>query len=48
MVMMINLAKLYFEKTPNKKEKKKQGAYTKVQASKQPKRGGRQGGKGSH
>jgi hypothetical protein len=33
---------------PRKGEEKKQGARTKVQASKQPKRGGPQGGKGNH
>jgi hypothetical protein len=33
-------------KHPRKGEKKKQGARTKVQASKQPKRGPPQGGKG--
>jgi hypothetical protein len=36
-------------KHPRKGEKKKQGTRTKVQASKQPKRGGPQGGrKGNH
>jgi hypothetical protein len=35
-------------KYPRKGEKKKQGARTKVQASKQPKRGGPQGGKRNH
>jgi hypothetical protein len=34
-------------KHPRKCEKKKQGARTKVQASKQPKRDGPQGGKGT-
>jgi len=34
-------------KHPRKGEQKKQGAWTKVQASKQPKRGGPQGGKGT-
>jgi hypothetical protein len=34
-------------KRPRKGEKKNQGAQTKVQANKQPKRGGSQGGKGT-
>jgi hypothetical protein len=34
-------------KHPRKREKKKQGARTKVQASKQPKRGRPEGGKGT-
>ncbi len=34
-------------KHPRKGENKKQGAKTKVQANKQPKRGGSQGGKGT-
>jgi len=43
-----NPAKLYEKKSTQRKgEQKKQGARTKVQASKQPKRGGPQGGKGT-
>ncbi len=42
-----NPDKLYKKKAPKERErKKKQGAKTKVQASKQPKRGQPQGGKG--
>jgi hypothetical protein len=39
------LAKFYKRKHPRKGEKKNQGARTKVQASKQPKRDGPPGGK---
>jgi hypothetical protein len=43
---LIDDAKLYKKrKHPTKGEKKKQGTCTKVQASKQPKRGGPPGGK---
>jgi hypothetical protein len=42
-----NPAKLYRKKAPLKGEKRKQGARTKVQASKQPSKGGPQGGKGT-
>jgi hypothetical protein len=40
------LPKFIKRKHPRKGEKKKQGPRTKVQASKQPKRSGPQGGKG--
>jgi hypothetical protein len=42
-----NPAKLYRKKAPVKGEKRKQGARTNVRASKQPNKGGPQGGKGT-
>jgi hypothetical protein len=44
---MINPAKLYRKKAPKKGRERKQGARTEVQASKQPNKGGPQGGKGA-
>jgi hypothetical protein len=45
---MMKPANLYKKKAPKKgRENKKEGATTKVQASKQPKRGRSQGGKGT-
>jgi len=40
---LLKPAKLYKRKHPKKRKKKKQGARTKVHASKQPKQGGPQG-----
>jgi hypothetical protein len=47
MCKMINSAKLYRKKAPKKGRERKKGARTEVQASKQPNKGGPQGGKGS-
>jgi hypothetical protein len=43
----MRITHLVERKHPSKGEEKKQGARTKVQASKQPKRGGPQGGNGT-
>jgi hypothetical protein len=43
----MNPGKIHKRKHPKKGEKKKQWVSTKVQASKEPKRGGPQGGKGT-